>query len=454
LRKENGILTRVQVNGGMHPGNSGGPVVNGKGQVVGVAVAIIRGTQINFAIPGEMVHGFLNGKIVEMGADLGYKDGDKIRMAFRLVAVDPLGRLKDVKVETWYAEPGTRRRPGGTTEPQPLPGDTDRQVVEVKYRKEPITSVELVVPAAKDPKKVYWIRPNYVNGTNAVSWFVAFAPNLGAPVERKEITLRYQPRLDHTQQTELVSEGSFRVVAEGEEHSLAMNSRSTVSEHSAAQKAGDLLPIHLDYRKFSMSLLEDKKPALDDELKRHVNHILAVSADVDMEADGNVGRAKANLAKVPRASREFLDAVSDQVLQSLELVAVPLPQGNVKPLQTWKVQRTIALGTALLSVPAQADIKYTYLGTRMLNNREIAVLSVKGTVKGLRGAGLNVGGTVGGLSQVALDTGEVLLANMDFKADLDVDTKAGKAKLFGNLKVQVRRDVAPPPKPPEKPKDN
>src|SRR5262249_38069983 len=56
LRKDGGIITRVQVNGGMHPGNSGGPVVNTRGEVIGVAVSVIRGSQINFAVPGDFVH--------------------------------------------------------------------------------------------------------------------------------------------------------------------------------------------------------------------------------------------------------------------------------------------------------------------------------------------------------------------------------------------------------------
>jgi S1-C subfamily serine protease len=454
LRKENGLLKQVQVNGGMHPGNSGGPVVNGKGQVIGVAVAIIRGTQINFAIPGEMVQGFLAGKITALAADLGHKDGDKIKMPFRLVMVDPLGRIRKVVVETWTGEPGQRRRPGGTTPPKPLPGDSERQVIPVNYDKQPITSIELSLPPQEDAKRVYWMQASYVNGTGETVWHMAWAPPLGAPVERKEITLRYQPKLDNTQQTELVSDGSFRILLEGEERSLTMSAKSTVSEHTAAQKAGDVLPVKLEYRGFNMNLLEDKKPIKDEELKRDVQNLRFVSADVEMEADGNVGKAKANLAKVPRVSREFLEAVSDQMLQSVELVAVPLPEGTVKPLQTWKVRRTVALGTAVLSVSAQADIKYTYLGTRMLGNRAVAFLDVKGTVKGLRGAGLNVGGTVSGGSQVALDTGEVLSSSMEFKADMDVDTRAGKAKLFGNLTVRVRRDVPPPAKPPEKPKDN
>src|SRR5258707_878005 len=64
LRKEeSGALTKVQVNGGMHPGNSGGPVVDSFGNVVGVAVSILRGTQINFAVPGDYVRSIFHGRI-------------------------------------------------------------------------------------------------------------------------------------------------------------------------------------------------------------------------------------------------------------------------------------------------------------------------------------------------------------------------------------------------------
>jgi hypothetical protein len=457
LRKENGRLKQIQVNGGMHPGNSGGPVVNGKGEVVGVAVSVITGTALHFAIPGETVQTFLNGRLVGLGAELGYKDGDKIKMVFRLTAVDPLGRLKDMKLDTWIAEPGTRHRPASTTEPKPLPGDSEHQSVDVKYEKKESTMVELALPPQDDPKKNYWIQPSFVNGTSKRSWYGAWAPSLGTPVERKEVTIRYKPRLDTTQMTELANEGSFRVLVGGEEHSLAINSKCIVGERSAAQKSGEVLPIHIDYRNFALTVLEDKKVVKgDDDLKRHLNNMRFLSADLEMEDNGGVAKARGDLSKVPKASRDFLGDLSDQVLQGLELIAVPLPDGTLKPLQSWKVQRTVLLGNAVLGVPAQADIKYTYLGTRLYNKREIAFLDVKGTVKGVRGNGLNVGGTVGGGSQVALDTGEVLSATMDFKADMDVELKdkEGKAKLIGTLVVRVRRDLPQATKPAEKPKNN
>jgi S1-C subfamily serine protease len=442
LRKENGVLKQVQVNGGMHPGNSGGPVINAKGQVVGMSVSGYSGTQVQFAIPGELVSRFLGGRVSSLSADLGYKDGERVKMPFRLATVDPLGRIKKVSVETWVGDPGTRRRPGGSVQPKPLPGDSERQLVAVKYDKQPITSVELVLPRP-DPKKVYWIQPSYTNGSGETVWYPAWAPNLGQPVERKEIAVRYQPRVERTELTEVVSQGSFQIRVEGEEHSLAMNSKATLNERLAAKK-GAVVPIHVDYKGFTLTVLEDKKVVKgDDELKKHMNNIRFLAADLDMEADGAVGKTKGDLSKVPRESRAFVETLNDQVLQSLELVAVPLPSGNVRPLQNWRTQRMVLLGSTLLGVPGTADIKYTYLGTRMLNNREIAMLNVAGTVKGLRGAGLNVGGTVDGASQVALDTGEVLSATMNFKADMDLEYKGRKAKLFGTLTVRIQRDMPP-----------
>ena len=63
----------------MNPGNSGGPVVDADGHVVGVAVSVIRGTAINFAIPGERVRNLLHGCIKDVGLEQPYyKDGKPI----------------------------------------------------------------------------------------------------------------------------------------------------------------------------------------------------------------------------------------------------------------------------------------------------------------------------------------------------------------------------------------
>ncbi len=69
LRRENGELTVVQLGGGMHPGNSGGPVASKNGEVLGVCVAGIRGTQINFAIPGDLAETFVREQLESGGTN-------------------------------------------------------------------------------------------------------------------------------------------------------------------------------------------------------------------------------------------------------------------------------------------------------------------------------------------------------------------------------------------------
>src|SRR5205085_9900747 len=48
-------VVAVQIDGALNPGNSGGPVVDAEGRLVGIAVATIRGANIGLAIPaGEL----------------------------------------------------------------------------------------------------------------------------------------------------------------------------------------------------------------------------------------------------------------------------------------------------------------------------------------------------------------------------------------------------------------
>jgi hypothetical protein len=60
LQKANGSIDKVQLAGGLNSGNSGGPVVNTKGEVIGVSVSVIRNAEgIAFAIPAELTKSFV-----------------------------------------------------------------------------------------------------------------------------------------------------------------------------------------------------------------------------------------------------------------------------------------------------------------------------------------------------------------------------------------------------------
>ncbi len=60
LRRKNDALHRIQLNVALNPGNSGGPVLDKSGKVIGVVVAGVQGgAGVNFAIPVSTVTAFL-----------------------------------------------------------------------------------------------------------------------------------------------------------------------------------------------------------------------------------------------------------------------------------------------------------------------------------------------------------------------------------------------------------
>jgi hypothetical protein len=59
LRRKDARLHRIQLDVALNPGNSGGPVLDRSGKVIGVVVAGVPGSGVNFAIPVSAAAGFL-----------------------------------------------------------------------------------------------------------------------------------------------------------------------------------------------------------------------------------------------------------------------------------------------------------------------------------------------------------------------------------------------------------
>ena len=65
LMRRRNVIQRIQVDAALNPGNSGGPLLNRKGQVVGVVEAGIPGAQVNFAIPVTFVSAIVGKPIID-----------------------------------------------------------------------------------------------------------------------------------------------------------------------------------------------------------------------------------------------------------------------------------------------------------------------------------------------------------------------------------------------------
>ncbi len=62
-----GELALVQVEAELHPGNSGGPVVDARGHLVGIAVARLPNTRIGWLVPATDLTKIMKGRFVEVG---------------------------------------------------------------------------------------------------------------------------------------------------------------------------------------------------------------------------------------------------------------------------------------------------------------------------------------------------------------------------------------------------
>ena len=122
LRARNGRLIEdvIQTDAALNPGNSGGPLVNSAGEVVGIATAVIPGAQgLCFAVAGDTAT-FVLGRLLRHGrvrrAWIGVA-GQTVALPRRLVRIAGLAASSGVRVTEVMAE-------GPAAQAGVRPGDT------------------------------------------------------------------------------------------------------------------------------------------------------------------------------------------------------------------------------------------------------------------------------------------------------------------------------------------
>ncbi len=95
LRKKQGELALLQIDGQLNPGNSGGPLLDPDGMVIGVAQATVKGSGINFAIPVGHLARFLAAPGLVFDPPLLTFDnrGEPVTWTIRAVAATPTTQL-------------------------------------------------------------------------------------------------------------------------------------------------------------------------------------------------------------------------------------------------------------------------------------------------------------------------------------------------------------------------
>lgn len=105
LREDDaGDTVFIQIDADSNPGNSGGPVVDGRGQLVGILRGGKPGTHINFAIPSIELSRVLTGRVANLMFRINRSAGNRIELDVRGDLVDPLGRVKSTALRVVRAD--------------------------------------------------------------------------------------------------------------------------------------------------------------------------------------------------------------------------------------------------------------------------------------------------------------------------------------------------------------
>ena len=93
-------MVKVQIDGALNPGNSGGPVVDAAGNLVGVAVQTIQGSNIGLTIParevGSMLEGSLGRPTIAVAPAV---NGNAPKYEIVVPVIDPLKKLQSASVQ-------------------------------------------------------------------------------------------------------------------------------------------------------------------------------------------------------------------------------------------------------------------------------------------------------------------------------------------------------------------
>jgi S1-C subfamily serine protease len=108
---DRGEVARVQIDGDLNPGNSGGPVLDIQGRLVGVAVAKVRNTNIGMAIPAQRLTQLLAGHVPDFKVSTLKMENGTASVQVEAQVLDPMRQLRGVSV--YYVRGNQAAQEGG-----------------------------------------------------------------------------------------------------------------------------------------------------------------------------------------------------------------------------------------------------------------------------------------------------------------------------------------------------
>ncbi|OAI52665.1 hypothetical protein AYO47_01090 [Planctomyces sp. SCGC AG-212-M04] len=111
IRRIDGVPEAIQLDAQVNPGNSGGPVLNTQGLVVGVVQSKIVGTGLNFAIPVARAEQFVKAPTIALEFPKVLGEGEAAEYAVEVTSILQKLEQPEVEIEVPAETGGTRTEP-------------------------------------------------------------------------------------------------------------------------------------------------------------------------------------------------------------------------------------------------------------------------------------------------------------------------------------------------------
>jgi S1-C subfamily serine protease len=176
LREDDvGDAAFIQIDGDVNPGNSGGPVVDARGRLVGVTVAKLLGTNIGMAIPPIELQRMLGGRVSNLDFRIARSAATSVEIDVHGTLVDPMDRLAAASLLVVRAD-DLKERPtvGAGGKWSPLPG---AEKVDMKLAGREVSGTVKLPMRARDRGEIeFFFQPACVDKDGGTTYF--------APVSR------------------------------------------------------------------------------------------------------------------------------------------------------------------------------------------------------------------------------------------------------------------------------
>jgi predicted Zn finger-like uncharacterized protein len=435
-----GKLSQIQVNGGMNPGNSGGPVVDTRGVVIGVAVAGIPGTQINFAIPADHVKNLVRGRVTRVGFGEPFRDGGNIKLPVELDCLDPLERIRDLKLTFWVGNPGPARA-GSATAPAPTAGDSPVVEVPLEYHDGKAEPIDVSLPTWAYGK-VVWIQPVLTNASQGTYWSDAVAYKITPydPLDLRPALLQYKFEASSERSLKLHADYKIQAVRAAEQPVVEQKLEVDAQETVRSDARGGAYRVQIASGKATSSVGAQSK-SLNPEVEKLIQ---GKALDFVTDAAGSlVERPKLErLKSKPAPVREEFDGMLKRIVNSYELTCLSVAGRELRPKETWDCRLPLMVfhggegntKTEGLDILATA----TALGTRMHEGQREAQIALKGNMLRDRNGNFYAG-HFSGQVHFSMDKGYVTRADMRVEVEVSLNGALGMQTLDVQLMRSARK---------------